>query len=428
MAAPLFRRKGFPQHKFPAVLDNPPPIPFIPPEFPSPIPAQQRGTIDVAVSLLLTTLAVVTAVQNVVIRDPLYSVAGRAKSAPEWQIPPNLLTTTLVPVAAATPFKPVDLPLNRRVVNVPQFDPVRNISVLQLQAAPFKPVDLPLSRKALQVSQFDPPNVLINIPVTGTPFYAPYVTPIQGAVRQVLGFDPPNVTINLPSTVAAPFKPYDWTTPGRARSASDWSNGQNIVLVNAKPFIPVDWSLAQQAKQQVKPFEPPNLALATLTLAQPPFVVIFDWRPTQNPWQPFLDTIPNLLTSTFNPTSPPIPPVVVTDQFSGGWPIYAKRDPEHVKRKRIELGILPPEEEQKAEKAIDLAVQSAVALSQAKPETKEAADALQAQQRAQDLFLAAYLRVYPELERQRILEALRLEAHRLVLLQEEEFAIVLSML
>lgn len=314
MVQPLFRRKGFPQHRFPTQLGSAV-APFTPVHFDPPSAARQRGVIETSVSLLLTTLAVVTAVQNVVIRDPLYSVPGVAKSAPEWQIPPNLLTTTLVPVVAGTPFKPVDLPLNRRVINVPQFDPVRNISVLQLQAAPFKPVDLPLSRKALQVSGFDPPNVLISIPATvNTPFAAPYVTPIVGVPRQILGFDPPNVTINLPTTVAVPFRPYDWTSPGRARSAPDTSVGPNLALGNAKPFIPLDWgTLAPKARQQVGSFEPPNVLLSTLSIQpNPPApIVIFDWVLPQRapqPWQGPQDLIPNLLTSTFNPTSPPTPP------------------------------------------------------------------------------------------------------------------------
>lgn len=117
--------------------------------------------------------------------------------------------------------------------------------------------------------------------------------------------------------------------------------------------------------------------------------------------------------------------------FSGGYfdyPRARRRTPEDIKRERIELGILPPEEERRAEAAIELAIESAVAISLAKPDTQAATDALKSQQRAQDLFIQAYLAVYPALEEQRILDALRLEAHRLVLLQEEEFAIVLSLL
>lgn len=110
---------------------------------------------------------------------------------------------------------------------------------------------------------------------------------------------------------------------------------------------------------------------------------------------------------------------------SGGYAVRTQTQ-EEKKLKRIELGILPPESEERAEQALIQAVQAAQALSVAKPETQAATEALQAQERAEKLFIQAYLSVYPALEEARILETLKLEAQ--LLLQEEEFAIVLAML
>lgn len=108
--------------------------------------------------------------------------------------------------------------------------------------------------------------------------------------------------------------------------------------------------------------------------------------------------------------------------FSGG---YFPRSPGDIKRRRIELGILPPEEEKQAERAIEQVVQATAALAKAKPETQAATDALKAQDRAEKLFSEAYRKVYPALEQAQILEAMQQEAQRL---QEEEYAFVLSLL
>lgn len=110
---------------------------------------------------------------------------------------------------------------------------------------------------------------------------------------------------------------------------------------------------------------------------------------------------------------------LVQEQNSGGYfPNTRRRTKEELKQERIALGILPPE----ALEAVDLAVQSTAALARAQPETQAATDALLDKQRAQDLFIKAYLAVYPMLEEAAILQQMN------ALIQEREFIIFLSAL
>lgn len=116
--------------------------------------------------------------------------------------------------------------------------------------------------------------------------------------------------------------------------------------------------------------------------------------------------------------------------FSGGW-LYPeqRRTRKDIEDRRKALGILPPEEEARAEEAVAQAAQATVELSQAKPETQAATDAMQAQERAQALFLKMYLAVYPQLVAAQILEAFRIEtARRAAELEEEALVILLSSL
>lgn len=111
---------------------------------------------------------------------------------------------------------------------------------------------------------------------------------------------------------------------------------------------------------------------------------------------------------------------------SGGY-FVRTRTQKDIDEGRRKLGILPPEEEVKAEEAIAAAVEAASQLSRAKAESQAATDALQAQARAEALFLAVYRAVYPQLVEAQILEAFRLEAQRRAQELEEEAFVILLM-
>lgn len=113
------------------------------------------------------------------------------------------------------------------------------------------------------------------------------------------------------------------------------------------------------------------------------------------------------------------------EQNSGGWE-PRRRTKEDVEEGRRRLGILPPKQEQKALEALTQAAQASIALEKSRTESQAATDALLAQQRAEDLFLKAYLAVYPQLVQSQILETFRIEAARKQAeMEEEAFALLL---
>ena len=117
-----------------------------------------------------------------------------------------------------------------------------------------------------------------------------------------------------------------------------------------------------------------------------------------------------------------IPSAPAVDQFPGWLTSGYKRRPS---RRDVVLGALPAEQEQIAQGAVQDAAKAAKSLSSAQPETQAATDALEAERKAEALFVAVYLAAYPILEREAVLEAYRQELMDLA--EEEAFVMFLAM-
>lgn len=268
-------------------------------EAPSP-PKRQAGGIEVAASLLLTTLAVAAAP---VLRQPLYHQLP-VRPVPFEQVLPNLLTSTLA-AAPAAPFSFKDWPLlqSRPLLFS---DIQRN---LLLKVVPFHPA---LSEGLLPVrgvQQDVTPNLLTDTlaPATAVPF-----TPVEQAaplaVRKLFQFDAPNLLLSTlaPTVQAVPFVQLDWPALARAPSVPYYAPANlltGVLLGQVQPFNQISWPALTATQLTAQPAVGASLAL--LTTPQPAPFSQLNWPPLPVPVsaQPFL--IPNTTLYQVAPTAPP---------------------------------------------------------------------------------------------------------------------------
>lgn len=236
-------------------------------------PKRHYGFTDLAVNLLLTTLAV-TATN--VPREALYTQQNKVYQQPAPQSV-NLLTTTLAPTVAATPFKQTDWP-NPQPRKVTQ-----DTRSVNLQATTLAPTaDLPKVQSSLpdsvaprwgvlryeqNIKQANPGD--IPVPPVGTEVLrAATFTVVHGKPQQRV-IDPPN-TLPLRAVVVAtaPFNQTDWPNPRvKKYQQPDYQQGSLPLIAYNVPYAPTDnlWP-----NPPVKRIIQPQLYVNTMPLLNPP--------------------------------------------------------------------------------------------------------------------------------------------------------------
>ena len=114
---------------------------------------------------------------------------------------------------------------------------------------------------------------------------------------------------------------------------------------------------------------------------------------------------------------------VVGDNFSGGWPSPKKKP-----KKLADIGVLPPKEEDRAEKALIRVSRANEVIRRSKPKTVTAQKAVIVRDNAEQLYVKIYQSVYPKLAEARIKQSLRVRAFEIETSSEEEDAMVLMLL
>lgn len=287
-----------------------PPLPLTVTDTSGPLrPVRQSGGIEVAASLLLTTLATAA----VVMREPLYHSLPKQPAPFEYRVP-NLLTGTLGPVAPVSPGMPPQ-PLESGVPNANTWilnEPVLNLLETTLKpviAQPFNVDDLGVPLAVQPAQNWQPQR---NLLLTAVPFRPTDQTALQ-AQRGQFSFEPQNRIILASVAVAAPFVPVDFSNllqPGRL--LVDSIAGVNLALFTTpqpEPFAQLDWPALQLT--QLQPQYPAGANVVLFTTPQPQPFNQLDWPALAKTVSPEPHQIPN---TTINPGGPPVPPV--PDQFA----------------------------------------------------------------------------------------------------------------
>lgn len=254
-----------------------PQAPFLPPVDLNPVRSLLARAPDVAVNLLLTTLAVtaIPFINSEWSRPPVRPPQVQVEQAP------NLLLTTLAPVEI--PFVPIDW------------------SIPRLRPAPSPPEIL----SNLLSTTLKPPAVIL---VPRAPLYTPRPTrppPVR--------WEAPNLLEStLAPTVEIPFIPWEEPTRVAQRRPAPDEVPQNLLGTTLAPtgipFVPSDAPPVRRGDARRLDVEP-NLLTSTLApaLAAAPFVPT-DWpTPVRRAGPPPTEIIQNLLGTTLAPAAPAAP-------------------------------------------------------------------------------------------------------------------------
>lgn len=318
--------KNLAQQGTPFTFHDWPSLPFV----------RQAGSIDVAQSLLLTTLAVAATVAQ--LREPLYHSLPVQPAPFEYRVP-NLLTSTLTPTTTAAPFVTEDLSGPLPVTPVPTWQPQRNLLLTAVpfrpvdqtpplgvrtsfpfeprnllvgpltgQAKPFKPVDFARLDPVRGPVAFDPQNTLVLVPpVQANPFTPVDLGPLQ-PVAKLGDFAPPNLLTSTlaPPAVATPFTPVDLSGLPKLTRPQDYQPTDlltGVLLGQVQPFNQLSWPGLTATRLPAEPPAGANLALLT-TPAPKPFNQL-DWPGLAKPLVPEPFLIPNTTIRQVAPVAPP---------------------------------------------------------------------------------------------------------------------------
>lgn len=229
----------------------------------------------------------------------------------------NLLLTTLAVVAVSLPFGQTDWQRPIRA-SARQVEQVQNLLLNALAPAapqPFAQPEWPRPRPRLRLPSERPQNLLATTLAPATPFaQGEWFSPRRAQRIDVVVVHPPNLLVTTLEPAPEPFKQLDWAKPVRpTRSAQEPPQGLlqgTLAPAAAEPFSQSQW-MRPRGKGRVSVEPPRNLLATTLApeAAQVPFSQT-EWLVQHRIQRPRVEQVPNLLGTTLAPT------VVVDAPFS----------------------------------------------------------------------------------------------------------------